>query len=174
MLQHAHYCLNQHTAEGSCVSHCSQPVCATDSSIISYSSLPSPSTPPLPHLLSFSSLSYLLFCPSSSSPPPPSPLLSSLFHPFPLHLPPLLLSLLLSLLLTLSSFVSSSPFLPHLFTLSPSPLHPLSLTSLPSLPHLFTLSPSPLHPLSLTSQLSLCSPQMPQEVLMSVFSFEIN
>ena len=123
MLQHAHCCLNQHTAEGSCVSHCSQPVCATDSSIISYSSLPSPSAPPLPHLLSFSSLSHLLFCPSPSSPPPPSPpppspLLPSLFHPFPLHLPPLLLSFLLSLLLTLSSFVSSSPSLPHLSAVS--------------------------------------------------------
>ena len=136
MLQHAHCCLNQHTAEGSCVSHCSQPVCATDSSegscvshcsqpvcatdssIISYSSLPSPSAPPLPHFLSFSSLSHLLFCPSPSSPPPPSPLLPSLFHPFPLHLPPLLLSLLLSLLLTLSSFVSSSPSLPHLSAVS--------------------------------------------------------
>ena len=132
MLQHAHCCLNQHTAKGSCLSHCSQPVCATDSSIISFSSLPSPSAPPLPHLLSFSSLSHLLFCPSPSSPPPPSPpppspLLPSLFHPFCLHLLPLLLSLLLSLLLTLSSFVSSSPSLPHLFTLSPSPLSCLSV-----------------------------------------------
>ena len=151
MLQHAHCCLNQHTAEGSCVSHCSQPVCATDSSIISYSSLPSPSTPPLPHLLSFSSLSHLLFCPSPSSPLPlpllPLPLL-------PLPLPPLLF------------FLPS--FTPSLFI--------FLLFSSPScfLFSLLFLPLSPLHPLSLTSQLSLCSPQMPQEVLMSAFSFEIN
>ena len=85
---------------------------STDSSIISCSSLPSPSAPPLPYLL--------LFCPSPSSPSPPSPLLPS-FTPFRFIF--LLFSspscFLFSLLfLPLSPFHSSSPSLPHLSAVS--------------------------------------------------------